>query len=52
MYTGPLTPPIGKACTAFNLVGLAIHKSKEATSLTFWDYKGDCRQDTWPIPNS
>ena len=53
LYTGPLTPPRGKACTAFHLVGLAIHQSKEAASLTFLsNYKGNCRQDAQPIPNS
>ena len=34
-------------CTAFCLVGLAVHQSKEA-ALTFWDlsnYNGSCRQD-------
>ena len=29
-HTGPLTPPIGKVCTDFCLVGLAVHQSDEA----------------------
>ena len=36
LYTGPLTPSIGKA-TAFCLVGLTVHQSEEAALLTFWD---------------
>ena len=54
LYTGQLTPIIGKA-TTFCFVGLAVHQSEEAALLTFWDlsnYKGDCRQDAQPIPNS
>ena len=40
---------------AFRLGGLAVHQSEEAALLTFLDlsnYKGDCRQDAQPIPNS
>ena len=46
LYTGvetllsiqwPLTPPGGKACTAFHLMGLAVHQSDEAAFLTFWE---------------
>ena len=53
---GPLTPPRGKAIylKAFCLVGLAV-QSKEAALLTFLDlsnYKGNCRQNAQPIPNS
>ena len=51
----PLIPPRGKECTAFHLDGLAVHQSKEAALLILWDlsnYKGDCRQDGRPIPNS
>ena len=33
----PVAPPGMKACTAFCLVGLAVHQSKEAVLLTFWD---------------
>ena len=59
LYTGPLTPPIGKAivhCTAFHLVGLAVYQSVQGGSflnfLGLVNYKGDCRQDAQPIPNS
>ena len=40
---------------AFCLGGLAVHQSEEAALLTFLDlsnYKGDCKQDAQPIPNS
>ena len=39
----------------FRLGDLAVHQSEEAALLTFLDlsnYKGDCRQDAQPIPNS
>ena len=36
LYTGPLTPPRGKA-TAFRLVGLAVHQFEEAALLTFFE---------------
>ena len=37
LYTRPLTPPKRKACTAFHLMGLAVHQSEKAALLTFWD---------------
>ena len=54
----PLTPAKREGyCIvwAFRLGGLAVHQSEEAALLTFLDlsnYKGDCRQDAQPIPNS
>ena len=42
-------------CVSLLLGGLAVHQSEEAALLTFLDwsnYKGDCRQDAQPIPNS
>ena len=59
LYTGPLTPPIGKVIylKAFHLVGLTIqHQSVRGGSfvnfLGLVNYKGDCRQDTQPVPKS
>ena len=45
--------PGGKAIWAFCLGGLAVHQS-EGAALFLWlvKYKGDCRQDAQPIPNS
>ena len=52
----PLTPG-GRAITAFCLGGLAVHHwSVQGGSfvkfLGLVNYKGDCRQDAQPIPNS
>ena len=33
----PLTPPGGKSCTVFCLVGLAVHQFEEVALLTFLD---------------
>ena len=57
LYTGPLTPPGGKACTAFHLVDLVVHHQSvwEGSFVKFLglvNYKGDCRQGTQSIPNS
>ena len=57
LYTEAFCPSRGKACTAFCLVGLAVHhQSVQGGSfvnfLGLVNYKGDCRQDTQPIPNS
>ena len=58
VYSGPLTPSGGKAIwKAFHLVDLAVHhQSVQGGSfvnfLGLVNYKGDCRQDTQPIPNS
>ena len=38
---------------AFRPVGLAVHhQSVRGGSFVNYNYKGDCRQDTQPIPNS
>ena len=59
LYTVPLTPPRWKVIylKAFCLVGLAVyHQSVRGGSfvnfLGLVNYKGDCRQDPQPIPNS
>ena len=51
--------PRGKAICiwkAFHLGGLAIHQSVQGGSfvnfLGLVNYKGDCRQDAQPVPNS
>ena len=55
----PLTPPGGKTHYSHTIhpVGLAVHhQSVQGGSLVNFlglvNYKGDCRQDTQPIPNS
>ena len=61
LYSGPLTPPSGKArlLMAFCLVGLAVRpQAVQGGSFvlevfgTCQNYKGDCRQDAQPIPSS
>ena len=54
----PLAPPRGKVIwKAFHLVGLVVHhQSVQGGSfinfLGLVNYKGDCRQEAQPIPNS
>ena len=51
----PRGKPTVSLCEPSVLGGLAVHHSEEAALLTFLDlsnYKGDCRQDAQPIPNS
>ena len=57
VYSGLSPLPGGKAISAFHLGGLAVyHWSVQGGSfvnfLGLVNYKGDCRQDTQPIPNS
>ena len=57
LYTGPLTPLGEGISCAFCPVGLAVHHqsvrgSSSVNFLGLVNYKGDCRQDTQPIPNS
>ena len=57
VYSGLLPLPGGKAISAFCLGGLAVHHwsvrgGSFVKFLGLVNYKGDCRQDAQPIPNS
>ena len=58
LYTGPIAPPGGRLFIgAFYPVGLVVHHQsvRGGSFINFLgldNYKGDCRQDAQPIPNS
>ena len=57
VYSGILPLPGGKAIWAFRLGDLAVHHQSVGGGcfvnfLGLVNYKGDCRQDAQPIPNS
>ena len=57
VYSGLLPLPAGKAIWAFRLVGLVVQYQlvwggSFVNFLGLVNYKGDCRQDAQPIPNS
>ena len=57
VYSGLSPLPGGKAISAFRLGGLAVHhwSVRGGSFVKFLgpvNYKGDCRQDAQPIPNS
>ena len=57
LYSGLSPLPGGKATSAFRLGGLVVHHwsvrgGSFVKFLGLVNYKGDCRQDAQPIPNS
>ena len=59
LYTGPLAPPGGRHLMCLPPCGFSgshpVSPRRQLCFKTFWDlsnYKGNCRQDTPPIPSS
>ena len=55
LYTGPLTLQEGRLIVTISPVFLVVHQSEEAAFYNFLgliNYKGNCRQDAQPTPNS